>query len=152
MVYAPLFILGWAWVGWLFRPLDRYIPLRIPDGFAAPGAVIGAAGIALSLTNMAQLVIQGLGTPAIFDPPTKFVPSGPYQFVRNPMYLGYVIMLVGWALYLGSPALLLYAVGVFLLIHAFVVLAEEPGLKKRFGQEYEAYCRAVSRWVPVLRH
>jgi protein-S-isoprenylcysteine O-methyltransferase Ste14 len=64
------------------------------------------------------------------------------------MYIGGVAMLLGWALYLNSVAMALYSMGVFLLIHTFVVFAEEPGLRKRFGQEYENYCQAVPRWIP----
>ncbi len=59
-------------------------------------------------------------------------------------------MLLGLGLYLRSLAMTLYAVGAFLLIHTFVVLAEEAGLRKRFGQEYEDYCRVVPRWIPRL--
>ena len=68
------------------------------------------------------------------------------------MYIGGVSMLLGWAFYLRSIAMALYAVGAFLLIHTFVVFAEEPGLRKRFGQEYEDYCHAVPRWIPRFTH
>jgi protein-S-isoprenylcysteine O-methyltransferase Ste14 len=61
------------------------------------------------------------------------------------MYIGGVSMLLGWGLYLASVSMALFALVAFLLIHTFVVLAEEPGLRKRFGQEYEDYCKTVSR-------
>ena len=73
---------------------------------------------------------------------------GPYRFVRNPMYLGATLALVGVALFYRSVALLAYA-GVFLLLmHAFAVGYEEPTLRRTFGSEYEAYRATVPRWVP----
>jgi protein-S-isoprenylcysteine O-methyltransferase Ste14 len=66
------------------------------------------------------------------------------------MYIGGVSMLLGAALYLTSISMALYALVAFLLIHTFVVRAEEPGLRKRFGPQYEDYCRAVPRWIPRL--
>lgn len=66
------------------------------------------------------------------------------------MYMGGVAMLLGWAFYLTSVAMTLYAVVAFLLIHTYVVFAEEPGLRKRFGQEYEDFCKIVPRWIPRL--
>jgi len=148
LIYAPLFLAAWGWVGWMCTRLDKYIPLRVPSWLAAPGSVLLVAGAALALSTVALFVYQGFGTPALFDPPKKFVPHGPYRIVRNPMYVGGVAMLMGWGLLAKSISLLLYAVGVFLLIHAFVVLAEEPGLRNRFGNEYEEFCRAVPRWIP----
>jgi protein-S-isoprenylcysteine O-methyltransferase Ste14 len=68
------------------------------------------------------------------------------------MYVGGVSMLLGLALYLTSASMVLYALVAFLLIHTFVVFAEEPGLRKRFGQEYEDYCHAVPRWIPRFTH
>jgi protein-S-isoprenylcysteine O-methyltransferase Ste14 len=114
--------------------------------------VLGLAGAALSLTTVGLFIFQGRGTPAVFHPPKKFVPHGPYRLVRNPMYIGGVAMLLGLALYFTSMAMALYAVVAFLIIHTFVVFAEEPGLRKRFGQEYEDYCRTVPRWIPRLIH
>ena len=92
----------------------------------------------------------GEGTPAPFDPPKKFVPRGPYRLVRNPMYVGGILLLLGFGLYLASAAITLLGLAAFLLVHIFVVAAEEPGLRKRFGREYEEYCQAVPRWIPRL--
>jgi protein-S-isoprenylcysteine O-methyltransferase Ste14 len=150
IVYATLFLAAWGSVALMCRALDKYIPLRVPGGFVAPGVVLGLAGAALSLTTVGLFIFQGRGTPALFDPPKKFVAHGPYKLVRNPMYIGGVSMLLGLGLYLTSIAMTLYAVVAFLLIHTFVVLAEEPGLRKRFGQEYEDYCRTVPRWTPFF--
>jgi protein-S-isoprenylcysteine O-methyltransferase Ste14 len=152
IVYVPLFLAAWGSLALMCRGLDKYIPLRVPTWLVAPGVVLGLAGAALSLTTVGLFIFQGRGTPAVFHPPKKFVPHGPYRLVRNPMYIGGVAMLLGLALYFTSMAMALYAVVAFLIIHTFVVFAEEPGLRKRFGQEYEDYCRTVPRWIPRLIH
>jgi len=150
IIYASLFLAAWGGIALECRALDKHIPLRVPGGLVVPGVLLGLAGATLSLSTIVLFIFQGRGTPAVFDPPRRFVPQGPYRFVRNPMYIGGVSMLLGLGLYLRSLAMTLYAMGAFLLIHTFVVLAEEAGLRKRFGQEYEDYCRVVPRWIPRL--
>ncbi len=152
IVYATLFLAAWGSVELLCRALDRYIPLRIPGWLIAPGVALFLAGAALALTTIGFFIFEGRGTPAVFDPPKRFVPHGPYRLVRNPMYVGGVSMLLGLGLYLTSVSMALYALVAFLLIHTFVVFAEEPGLRRRFGQEYEDYCHAVPRWIPRFTH
>ncbi len=148
IVYATLFLAAWGWVALTCRAVDKYIPLRVPGWWVAPGLALGLAGAVLALTTVGWFIFQGRGTPAVFDPPKKFVPHGPYRFVRNPMYIGGVLMLLGAGLYLKSIAVILFAWVAFLLVHMFVVFAEEPGLRQRFGQAYEAYCQTVPRWIP----
>jgi protein-S-isoprenylcysteine O-methyltransferase Ste14 len=82
------------------------------------------------------------------DPPRNFVAAGPYQFVRNPMYIGGFLVLAGFGLYEQSPAILLFALPWLLLAHLFVILYEEPHLRATFGAPYDAYCRSVRRWLP----
>jgi len=150
LVYVPLFLAAWGSVALLCRGLDGYIPIRIPAWSIVPGAALLLAGGALALTTVIYFIVEGRGTPALFDPPKRFVPHGPYRIVRNPMYTGGVAMLLGLGLYLASVSILLYALAAFLLIHAFVVMAEEPGLRRRFGRDYENYCKTVPRWIPSL--
>lgn len=147
-VYAILFVLAWGSVDLLCRRLDPYFLIRLPRWVVLPGVIIFVLGAALSLTTIAFFVFEGRGTPAVFDPPRTFVPHGPYRIVRNPMYIGGVSMLCGLALYLTSFSMLLYGFGALLVIHIFVIYVEEPGLRKRFGSEYEDYCRSVPRWIP----
>jgi protein-S-isoprenylcysteine O-methyltransferase Ste14 len=149
-IYATLFLAAWAWVAFRCRGLDAYLPLRLPAGGAIPGRMLFLAGAALALATVIFFIVEGGGTPAPFDPPKKFVPRGPYRWVRNPMYVGGVAMLLGLGLRLASVAMVLFALVALLLIHAFVVGVEEPGLRRRFGKEYEDYCRAVPRWLPRL--
>src|SRR5262249_46455685 len=95
-----------------------------------------------------EFTFRGRGTPAPFDAPRVFVASGPYRFVRNPMYLGAAGVIAGAGLFLGSPAILLLAVGFLLLAHGFVMLYEEPALRARFGESYTRYPRSARRWIP----
>ena len=150
IVYATLFLMVWAAVALICRGLDKFIPLRVPAWLIVPARVLFVAGAALALTTVGFFIFEGRGTPALFDPPKRFVPHGPYRLVRNPMYIGGVSMLLGLGLHLRSVSMALFALVAFLLIHTFVVFAEEPGLRKRFGQEYEDYCNSVPRWIPRL--
>jgi len=112
------------------------------------GMLLGAGGAALALACIFTFVFVGRGTPMPLDPPRRLVAQGPYRLVRNPMYLGAGFALAGAALFYQSIPLLAYA-GVFVLMtHLFVVLYEEPILRRTFDADYEAYCRRVGRWWP----
>ena len=114
------------------------------------GMVIGAAGAAVALWCIFTFASVGRGTPAPFDPPRRLVRQGPYRFVRNPMYIGAGLALVGAALFYESSLVLGYAGLFFLAMHLFVVCYEEPALRRTFGQEYELYCCRVRRWLPSV--
>ena len=104
----------------------------------------------LALWCVFAFVRIGKGTPAPFDPPRRLVVRGPYRFVRNPMYIGGGLALGGAALFYESASLLAYAAAFLLAAHFFVVVYEEPTLRRGFGAEYEAYCQRVRRWRPGL--
>ena len=91
---------------------------------------------------------EGRGTPAPLDPPRELVAAGFYRYVRNPMYLGILLMLIGYFLWFGFWSLLIYSIFVFIATHLFIVLYEEPALRKRFGGSYEDYLKRVPRWIP----
>lgn len=93
---------------------------------------------------------SGSGTPAPFDPPRELVVVGPYRFVRNPMYAAGLAALLGWFLWSPSLSLILALLLFLLATHFFVILYEEPTLKRTFGATYEDYCRRVPRWIPKL--
>jgi protein-S-isoprenylcysteine O-methyltransferase Ste14 len=77
--------------------------------------------------------------------------KGPYRFVRNPMYLGAGLALAGTALFSGSWQIIGYAAVLGLMLHLFIVLYEEPRLRKTFSRDYAEYCNNVHRWVPLFR-
>ena len=137
------------------------VPVRIlsRSGIAAPDAT-GAcqfAGIAtaiigggIALWCIASFAIVGRGTPAPFDPPRRLVARGPYAVVRNPMYVGAGLALLGASIFYRSLALLGYATFFFAATHLFVRWYEEPALRRSFGADYESYRRRVGRWWPRI--
>src|SRR5262245_45501334 len=154
-VFARAATYSTAFIGFLLV----FLPARIlsstgivrPPAFGVwqgAGMFLTAAGAALAIACILTFVFVGRGTPAPFDPPRRLVIRGPYALVRNPMYLGAGVALLGAALFYRSIPLLGYA-GLFVLItHVFVVVYEEPTLRQIFDGDYEAYCRQVGIWWP----
>ena len=138
-VYVPWYFTQWHFEPALF-PIARVI-----------GGILIAAGLPILLDSFARFALQGLGTPAPVMPPKHLVVTGFYRYVRNPMYVAVLATIIGQALLLLQPGLLLYAAVVGGAMAAFVYGYEEPTLGERFGAEYEAYRRAVPAWVPRLR-
>jgi protein-S-isoprenylcysteine O-methyltransferase Ste14 len=114
------------------------------------GGVLIVAGAAVLVHAFARFVIDGGGTPAPVAPTERLVVGGLYRHVRNPMYVAVGATIVGQALLLGRPALLVYAALFWLVVAAFVHGYEEPTLSARYGEEYAAYRRAVPAWWPRL--
>ena len=94
--------------------------------------------------------LLSMGTPAPPFPTRHLVVTGLYRYVRNPMYVAVVGLIAGQALLLGNRALLFYAIIVWMAFQIFVLLYEEPVLRKTYTAEYEVFCRNVPRWVPQL--
>ena len=90
-------------------------------------------------------------TVAPWAPPRKLVTSGPYRFSRNPMYIGVIVVLLGWAALLRSRTLLVYALAVEIAVHLRVLVSEEPWARRTFGADWEDYRARVPRWLPRLR-
>ncbi len=114
------------------------------------GAGLLLVGLVLFGTSLRRFASDGDGTLAPWDPPRRLVVRGPYRYVRNPMISGVVFILFGTSLVLQSAPNAEWAF-IFLagnLIH--IPLIEEPGLRRRFGAEYDRYCRHVPRVVPRL--
>jgi protein-S-isoprenylcysteine O-methyltransferase Ste14 len=147
-IFGTGFILLWGWV--VLSLHHRYDTLgsALPGWTHPLGIALMAAGGILAFACVATFVTRGEGTPAPFDPPRKFVAAGPYQVVRNPMYTGGFVLLVGFGLYEQSLTILLFTLPWLLCAHLFVILYEEPHLRRTFGTPYEAYCRLVGRWLP----
>jgi protein-S-isoprenylcysteine O-methyltransferase Ste14 len=108
-------------------------------------------GILFYFWSALDFALIGKGTPAPIDPPRNLVIRGPYHYVRNPMYAGGILILIGEALLFGSAALTIYTFFIWLAFHLFIVLYEEPHLRKRFGPDYEAYTNKVPRWIPGMK-
>lgn len=141
LIYLPARVLAWAGVA---HPAAMALP-------QISGLLIGSMGAIIALWCVFAFAWIGKGTPAPFDPPRRLVIRGPYRFVRNPMYIGAASALAGAALFYTSAALLGLVILFLLVTHLFVVLYEEPTLRRSFGVEYAAYCVRVHRWLPRPR-
>lgn len=131
--------------------LPIWIGLRAggdPGALRWLGLPLQLAGAAVLSWCVRDFAARGRGTLAPVDPPKELVAVGLYRWVRNPMYVGVVTILVGHALFFGAGALWIYAALVFTAFHLFVTLYEEPGLSARFGDSYARYRTAVPRWIP----
>ena len=114
------------------------------------GVALLALGAVLLIETFARFALQGLGTPAPIYPTKTLVITGSYRFVRNPMYVAVVSLIFGQALLLGNVPVLAYGLVIWLLVHLFVLVYEEPTLQQTFGARYDAYRAGVRRWIPRL--
>lgn len=137
LVYVP-----WALTGWEMRPpLLGWTPLRWLGG----ALIVG--GLPVFADFVVRFVREGRGTPAPVAPPRRLVVRGAFRWSRNPGYLAVLALVAGQGLLLGSWAVLAWAAVLAVGFHLFVVLHEEPDLRRRFGSAYEDYCREVPRWL-----
>ena len=150
LIYASGFVVTWWWVVAFVRPLDVRFGFSIPEWLRIPGIIIAILGTLIALWCICAFAFFGKGTPAPFDAPREFVAVGPYKYVRNPMYLGAIAVIIGAGLIMHSPSALAVAIFFVLLAHIFVLVYEEPTLRRMFGEEYRVYCQDVPRWIPRL--
>ncbi len=126
---------------------------RIQTGIASYLAfALWTLGILGVLWCCWDFTYRGRGTPLPTDPPKALVATGLYRHVRNPIYVRVLLILLGHFLWFGYWSLLVYAGLAFLGPHLFVVLYEEPGLRKRFAGQYDEYLRKVSRCIPKFKY
>jgi protein-S-isoprenylcysteine O-methyltransferase Ste14 len=135
---------------WLAHRIDVYWPaVHIDIGpLRYVGLVIFIPSFIVYVRASFFLTSQGEGAYVEFDPPTKFVATGMYRWVRNPIAASAVAMLLGEAILFSSTGIALLFLIALAFAHMQVVFLEEPLLQKRFGQEYEAYRASVPRWIP----
>ena len=148
IVYATAFLALWLWLVYAAHLRPPPFGVHLPDWTAPIGVALMPVGALLMMTCIATFVLRGRGTPMPLDPPREFVASGPYRWVRNPMYIGMFVFLVGYALCAVSFGALLVALAMLTAAHLFTVLYEEPALERRFGESYREYRRTARRWIP----
>ncbi|MGY4478138.1 methyltransferase family protein [Bradyrhizobium sp. USDA 3364] len=143
---APSSVAGlvpWWITRWEFQP-----PFFDLDATRAVGILLILAGLPGIVDSFARFALQGLGTPAPIAPTQNLVVTGLYRYVRNPIYVALVAVILGEALLFGDWRLFLYGALVFVAFHIFVLAYEEPTLRESYGTEYETYCANVPRWLP----
>jgi protein-S-isoprenylcysteine O-methyltransferase Ste14 len=135
---------GGGYVPWLI--LRRHGAWPTPVAWYATGVI--AVGVLLYLACVWVFATQGGGTPGLWDSPRRIVMTGPYRWVRNPIYLAALLIVAGQAWLFFSAEVLTYAAALAVAFHLFVTCYEERRLGARFGEPYEAYRRTVRRWLP----
>jgi protein-S-isoprenylcysteine O-methyltransferase Ste14 len=148
-VIAPCVAAGlipWWITGWKFRPA-----LFGAEVIPAIGVLLILVGVPGVVDSFARFALQGLGTPAPVAPPRRLVVTGLYRYVRNPMYVSIVAIVLGQALLFRDWRLGLYGALFWAAAHVYVVAYEEPTLRRTFGSEYEAFRARVPRWIPRLK-
>ena len=149
LVLAPGTVIGlipWWISKWKVQPA--------PPGFLLIqllGVLLLVTGILILLEAFARFALQGIGTPAPVLPTRHLVVTGFYRYVRNPMYVALVLAVLGQSMIQGNLNLVIYGGFVWLITHLFVVVYEEPTLRRKFGDEYDEFCANVPRWIPRLR-
>jgi protein-S-isoprenylcysteine O-methyltransferase Ste14 len=133
------------------------IPFLLTGGWASAttslalelvGAGLVVTGVAVLAHTIVRFVVEGIGTPFPGAPTTNLVVGGLYRYVRNPMYLAVIAIILGQAAILGSVTLVVYAAIVLATVASFVHFYEEPTLSRVYGEQYAAYRRAVRAWLP----
>ncbi len=132
---------------WLLTSPSAPPPMQL-GVFRYGGIVLILIGIAIYSWCAWDFTFTGRGTPAPIDPPKELVVRGLYRYVRNPMYVGILSVLLGEALLFAAWRLFGYAALVFLTFFLVVVLYEEPVLREKFGESYRRYRQSVPRWIP----
>jgi len=133
------------------NPHGWQIPLPFPYVRVALAIIVTGLGLLLVVTTIRLFARIGRGTLAPWDPTRKLVTRGVYAYTRNPMISGVLFILAGEAILFRSWAVCAWAAVFFLINTAYFKLSEEPGLVKRFGQEYLTYRDNVPMWLPRLR-
>ena len=109
-----------------------------------------AFGVIINLKCYWDLIFTGLGTPDPLIPTEKLVVRGVYKYIRNPIYVGLFLILLGESIFLSSMVLLGYSFLWFLILSLIVIFIEEPSCHRRFGESYNDYIKSVPRWIPNL--
>jgi protein-S-isoprenylcysteine O-methyltransferase Ste14 len=135
-------------VPWLITRWQPMHPAWDPAPLRLIGLLLIALGAAALVECFARFVRQGWGTPAPVFPTERLVVTGLYRFVRNPMYVSVLGILIGQALWFGSVPMLIYTAGAWLVTHFFVLLYEKPTLRRSYGPQYDQYGAHVPRWLP----
>lgn len=136
--------------GVLMWALDGRASLTQGPGWVRSLLVVSVAVIALYFCIAGVLVFRSLKTtvnPLKPESASSLVTSGVYQITRNPMYLGFALFLVSWAIFLGSMWPVTGVLGFVLYLTRFQIIPEERALISLFGSEFEDYAKAVRRWL-----
>jgi protein-S-isoprenylcysteine O-methyltransferase Ste14 len=149
LVLAPGIVAGY--VPWRICRWHVGAPLLGTSSLRVFGVLLITVGLPVLLDSFARFALQGLGTPAPIFPTRHLVVGGLFRYARNPMYVAVLSLILGQGLFFGSVRVLEYGLAVWLGFYLFVLIYEEPTLRKKYGHEYEEFYASVPRWIPRLR-
>lgn len=138
--FVPWWIGGWR----VHSPFFGFTALRVIGSF------LMAAGAVILLEAFLRFALQGMGTPAPLFPPKNLVVTGSYRYVRNPMYVAVVSLILGQGCVFGDSRILVYGLCFWFVAHLFILLYEEPALRRSFPVEHAVFRAHVPRWIPRL--
>jgi protein-S-isoprenylcysteine O-methyltransferase Ste14 len=145
---APGTVAGFVpwWIGkWsVHSPFPGFTAIRV-IGFA-----LIAVAFVILLEAFLRFALKGIGTPAPVFPTKHLVVTGSYRFVRNPMYVAVVSLILGQAFIFGDIRVFEYGLFVWLAMYLFVLSYEEPTLRRTFPADYALFTANVPRWIPRL--
>jgi len=128
--------IGWTMVGWTMIVC------------AMIGGALIVIGAAIYFRCAWEFAVRGLGTPAPIAPTKFLVTTALHRYVRNPMYIGVFLAILGQGIFFRSAHVAEYAIAMICIAHVFVLTYEEPTLHRQFGESYDEYRRTVPRWIP----
>lgn len=145
-IFVPGTVAGWLPYAWYWRRTEFD-----PGGWRWLGYLLIALGAGIYGSTVWHFAKTGHGTPAPIDPPHKLIVRGLHRYVRNPMYVGVLLVLLGELTLFPSQTFAMYILICFAFVNAFILLYEEPTLTDKFGDEYREYRRRVPMWIPRIR-
>lgn len=147
-LFFSIFMLALPCVAHRLLPAALPVPAGLSIWLSGALALVGLAAWITCLDTFSR---HGRGTPLAADAPRHLVTTGLFARIRNPIMAAELLVIWSEALYVASWGITIYAIAISALAHVLVVQIEEPELRKRFGDSYDAYCRRVPRWLPQLR-
>jgi len=154
-----LFIRNLAMIVLLPGTVVVYIPHRLLEPYSGPELIslsltqysailLLAIGAAILFKSIWSFAYVGKGTLAPFDETHKLIVVGLYRYVRNPMYVGVMLILLAESWFFRSSALLSYTGFCFVVANIVIIGYEENRLRHKYGDEFRKYCNHVGRWIP----
>ena len=144
--YPPIWLAGFAALVWLWATAG--LPGVVAPAPWLQAVAVGLIACGLGLMGMAVLAFARARTTVVpHRVPSALVSHGIYRLSRNPIYLGDVLVLIGWALWLGAPGALVLVPGLAYVLQRRFILPEEARMAAQFGPAFQAFAARTRRWI-----
>ncbi|PSJ16669.1 methyltransferase family protein [Nitrosomonas supralitoralis] len=132
---------------WFVAETYAWAAVQIPSRVSIALALVLTSTMLIIVAAKAFFAAKTTVNPILPQSSTAIVTTGIYKFSRNPMYLGFLLILIGWAVFLGNVLGALFLPFFVLYMNRFQIIPEECVLLKKFGSEYAVYLATVRRWI-----